>query len=172
MKNYGGYLRGPWWRYITDDELKVRRLYAIAWGNIVIDPSDQYQSERSVRFVIKTGRGSGRNEKHLKCVCYGDRLAGTIMRVMEKQDIVFVAGTWVESKFETKKGAKAMYELQVNFIVPLTFVTFMLDLFNISAKMAVGLPRFLYGLYMDDELRKIAEKNADKFDEADVWESD
>ena len=154
MRSFGGYLRGPWWRYAGDDETETRRCFVIAWGNIVKDPQDNYKDgHRSIRFVIKTGRGANRSEKHLVCVAYGDRISAVIMRAMEKCDIVLCAGTWVEKlKVKTKKGIKKMYECQVNFIVPLDLVRFLLDLYSLP------------------ELQKsVADyRNA----EADPWESD
>ncbi len=153
-KNLGGYLRGPWWRYMNDEENSVRRCYVIAWGQIVKEPIDLFQKNlRSIRFVIKTGRGAGRNEKHLLCVGYGDKMATVIMRAMEKGDVVLCAGTWVErEKVKTKKGVHPIYEMQVHFVVPLGIVPFILD------------------LYASDEIQGVIEnyRNAD----ADVWESD
>lgn len=153
-KNLGGYIRGPWWRSLGDEEKNVRRCYVIAWGHIVKEPIDLFRKNlRSIRFVIKTGRGAGRNEKHLLCVGYGDKLATTIMRAMEKNDIVLCAGTWVErEKVKTKKGVHPIYEMQVHYLIPLGIVPFVLD------------------LYASEEMQDIVEryKNAD----ADVWESE
>ena len=170
----GGYLRGPWWRYPgQDDETKTRRCFVAAWGNIVRDPNEKYRHNmRTARFIIKTGRGAGREEKHLVCVCYGETLSNTIVSALEKGDIVFLCGIWVETSWKTKKGLKPHYECRVGFIIPLGFVGFILELFDASARMTMGLPKFVYGLYMDEQLRQIAEKNAEKDDEADPWESD
>lgn len=128
--NVGGYIRGPWWRYQDDDEEKFRRCFVIAWGNIVKQPKESYKDMRSVKFVIKTGRGAGRNEKHLVCVGYGERLSTVVMSAMGKDDIVLCAGTWTENlASKTKKGIKPTYEMRVNFIIPLGLVGFLLDLY-------------------------------------------
>lgn len=151
--NVGGYLRGPWWRYQSDDETKTRRCFVIAWGNIVNEPSEKFKDLRSIRFAIKTGRGAGRNEKHLVCVGYGERLSTVVMRAMEKGDIVLCAGTWVESmQSKTKKGVKATYEMRVNFIIPFGLIGFLLDLYS-----------------MPDMQNKVEDYHNE---DADVWESD
>ena len=129
--NVGGYLRGPWWRYQSDEETEARRCFVIAWGNIVTETRERYKNTRMVSFAIKTGRGAGRNEKHLRCVAYGERITSVVMRAMEKGDVVFCAGTWVENlKSKTKKGIKTTYEMRVNFIIPLGLVGFLLDLYS------------------------------------------
>jgi hypothetical protein len=153
--NVGGYIRGPWWRYATDNELNTRRCFVIAWGQIVQKPVDKVNinNTRSVQFVIKTGRGAGRNEKHLACICYGDTLTAVVMRAMEKGDIVFVCGQWYELSYKNKKGeSKMRYEARINFIIPL------------------GLIHYLLELYVTDSIQDLVEayRNAD----ADVWESD
>ena len=131
MKNHGGYLLGPWWRYTDDEETETRRCYVVAWGNIVNEPQDNYKKGlRSIKFSIKTGRGAGRNEKHLVCAAYGEKHTAVVMRAMERGDIVLCAGTWVEHlKVKTKKGIKKTYEMQVNFIIPFGLITFLLDLY-------------------------------------------
>lgn len=151
--NVGGYLRGPWWNYTGDDETKTRRCFVIAWGNIVMQPTDSFKETRAVKFVIKTGRGAGRSEKHLVCMGYGEMISTTVMRAMEKGDVVFVAGTWVEKlKSKTKKGIKPTYEMQVHFIIPQGLIGFLLDLY--STPTITGAVE--------------ARQNED----ADVWESD
>ena len=153
MKNRGGYLRGPWWRYDNDDETETRRCYVVAWGNIVRQPSETFKDLRSIKFVIKTGRGAGRNEKFLVCTSYGESLNTVIMAAMERDDIVFCAGTWVERlKSKTKKGVKPTYEMRVHFIVPLALVEFMLE------------------MYSNPNIGKMIEDY--KNEDADVWESD
>ena len=154
MHNHGGYIRGPWWRYRGDDEEKTRRCYVIAWGNIVKDPQDNYRyGSRSIRFVIKTGRGAGRNEKHLVCAAYGEKHTAVVMRAMEKGDIVLCCGTWNEHlNVKTKKGTKQLYEMVVNFIVPFGLITFLLD------------------LYMLPSMHQMIAERANE--DADVWESD
>ena len=151
--NVGGYIRGPWWKYLTDNEERTRRCFVIAWGHIVTQPKDEYKDMRSIKFAIKTGRGAGRNEKHLLCVGYGERTATVVMRAMEKGDIVVVFGTWVEYlKSKTKKGEKITYEARVNFIVSMGLIGFLLD------------------LYSTPEIRRMVE--ARKEEDADIWESD
>lgn len=121
--NAGGYLRGPWWKYVTDDEEKTRRCYVVAWGNIVNQPKEAFKNVRSLRFAIKTGRGAGRTEKHLVCVAFGENLCSAVMRSMEKGDVVVVFGTWTEKlQSKTKKGIKPTYEMRVNFIIPMEVV--------------------------------------------------
>ncbi len=151
--NVGGYLRGPWWRYLSDDETETRRCYVIAWGHIVKQPSEKFKDLRSIKFVIKTGRGAGREEKHLVCVGYGEQIATIVMRAMEKGDIVLCAGTWVEKlKSKTKKGVKPTYEMRVNIIVPMELVGFLLDMYSTPAIMGAV--------------------EARQNEDADVWESD
>ena len=150
--NIGGYLRGPWWRYQDTDDEKTRRCYVIAWGNIVTDPEEKFEKLRLIRFAIKTGRGAGRNEKHLVCVGYGERVSAVVMRAMEKGDVVFCAGTWVETTYKTKKGVKPMYEMRVNFIFPMGLVGFLLDLYTTPA------------------VKQMVEERQNE--DADVWESD
>lgn len=150
--NVGGYLRGPWWRYLSDDEEKTRRCYVIAWGHIVKEPSEKFKDLRSIKFVIKTGRGSGRTEKHLVCVGYGERTSAVVMRAMEKDDVVFCAGTWVEKQSKTKKGIHPTYEMRVNFIIPMGLIGFLLD------------------LYSTPQITGAVEGRRNE--DADVWESD
>ena len=171
-RNIGGYIRGPWWKYIGHDDEKTRRCFVIAWGHLVKDPKETYKNLRTIRFVLKTGRGAGRNEKHLACVAYGEELAATIMSALEKNDVVAVFGTWTERPIHTKKGEKSVYECTVNFVVVQALIGFLLELFSVSTKMATGLPRFILGLYQDERLREIAEKNLKKYDEEDPWEGD
>lgn len=117
--NAGGYLRGPWWKYLGDDEEKTRRCYVIAWGQIVNQPKETFKNVRTIRFAIKCGRGAGRSEKHLLCSCYGETNCSAVMRAMEHGDIVAVFGTWTERlKSKTKKGIKTTYECSVKFIIP------------------------------------------------------
>lgn len=150
-ENIGGYLRGPWWRYRNDNET-TRRCFVIAWGEIVKHPEEKYKDLRIIRFVIKTGRGAGRAEKHLVCVSYGERQSAVIMRALEKGDAVFCAGTWVETQIKTKKkGLHPAYEMQVNFIFPFGLVGFLLD------------------LYSTPQIRGALEERANE--EADPWES-
>lgn len=149
----GGYIRGPWWQFTGDDESATRRCYVIAWGQIVTDPQEKYKDLRVIRFAIKTGRGAGRNEKHLVCVGYGEQLTAVIMRALERGDTVFVAGTWVEhQRVKTKKGIKQSYEMQVRFIVPQEAIALLLNV--------LSLPQITEALKQRE--------NAD----ADVWESD
>ena len=61
--NVGGYIRGPWWRYVGSDDETTRRCFVVAWGNIVREPLERYQETSVTRFVIKTGRGAGRKER-------------------------------------------------------------------------------------------------------------
>ena len=129
MKNIGGYIRGPWWRY-NEDGISTRRCFVVAWGNIIKHPEEKYKDLRIVRFVIKTGRGAGRNERHLVCVAYGERTSDVIMRAMELGDVVLVCGTWVEKPYETKKGVKTIYECHVNFIIPQGLIGFLLDMYS------------------------------------------
>ena len=150
--NVGGYIRGPWWRYQDEPNEKTRRCFVVAWGNIVRAPEEKYKDLRIIRFAIKTGRGAGRNEKHLVCVSYGERLTAVVMRALEKDDVVFCAGTWVETTYKTKKGEKPMYEMRVNFIFPLGLVGFLLDLYAAPAARQM-----------------IAEHQNE---DADTWESD
>lgn len=107
---------------------------------------------RTIQFVIKTGRGAGRNEKHLVCKAYGESIAAVVMRAMEKGDIVFVAGTWREFQYVSKKGPTMQYEAQVNFIIPFGLIAFLLD------------------LYATDGVQKLIDDY--KNEDADVWESD
>lgn len=152
--NVGGYLRGPWWQYKSrDPETKTRRCFVTAWGNIVREPSEKYESQSITRFVIKTGRGEGRNEKHLACCAYGDRMARVIANACEKGDVVFICGTWVETTRKNRNGKVVpVYECHVNIMIPMGLIGFLLD------------------LYATPEIRKmVAEyKEAD----ADPWESD
>ena len=151
--NVGGYLRGPWWRYLWKDDEKVRRCFVAAWGNIVLQPSESYDGASATRFVIKTGRGAGRNEKHLACVSYGDRMARVVANACEKGDIVFVCGTWVET---TKKNRKdevvPVYECNATIVIPMGLIGFLLD------------------LYCTPEIRQAV--NRWKDGAADPWESD
>lgn len=179
MRSPGGYIRGPWWRYRSDDETKVRRCFVIAWGYLIRDPDEHYSEKRSstmIKFILKTGRGANRNEKHLVCVSWGEKEAAIIMRSLEKGDLCLCAGTWVErtKKSKNQDGKEVpIYEMHTNYIVPLGLISFMLDLYDIATKMkAIELHRFIYGLYMDDNLRGLAMRNARIDDEADVWESD
>jgi hypothetical protein len=129
--NVGGYLRGPWWRYISKDDEKVRRCFVAAWGNIVRAPSDKYESTNITRFVIKTGRGAGRNEKHLACCAYGDRMARVIASACEKGDVVLVCGTWVEMTRKNRKDEIVpVYECHVNIMIPMGLIGFLLDLYS------------------------------------------
>lgn len=151
--NIGGYLRGPWWRYNREDETKTRRCFVIAWGNIVKDPAEKFKDLRSIKFAIKTGRGAGRNEKHLVCVGFGERISTVIMRAMERGDVVLIAGTWVEKlDTKTKKGIHPTYECHVNFIIPQGLIGFLLD------------------LYASPQAQKIVEDR--KNEDADPWESE
>lgn len=127
--NVGGYIRGPWWKY-TEDKETTRRCFVIAWGNVVKTPKEDYKDLRRVKFIIKTGRGAGRNERHLVCVSYGEMQSTVIMGAMEKGDIVLVFGTWIESVYNTKKGRKTSYEMKVNFIIPQGLVFFLLNLYS------------------------------------------
>ena len=151
--NVGGYLRGPWWRYVGSDKETTKRCFVIAWGNIVAEPNERFKDLRSIRFAIKTGRGAGRSEKHLVCAGYGERMSTVVMRAMEKGDIVLVCGTWTENvESKTKKGVKPTYECKVNFIFPLSLVGFLLD------------------LYCTPAIRKMVDEH--KGGEADPFESD
>lgn len=150
--NLGGYIRGPWWRYQEGDDEKTRRCFVIAWGNIVKQPKDSFKDLRCVKFVIKTGRGAGRSEKHLVCAGYGDTINTIVMQAMEKGDVVLVFGTWTEKVSKTKKGIHPTYECRVNFIVPQALIGF---LFDLSA-----LP----------QLREMITERANE--DADVWEGD
>ena len=153
MAAHGGYLRGPWWRYRSDDEMKTRRCFVIAWGGIIKQPTDKMSHDmRHVQFVIKTGRGAGREEKHLVCVAYGETIASVIMRAMEKGDVVLVCGTWVEMRYKNKKGNAMRYECRVGFIIPMGLIHFLLD------------------LYATDGIQKLIDEYQNA--EADVWESD
>ena len=170
--NVGGYIRGPWWRYNTDDE-KSRRCFVVAWGNIVKEPSEKYESLSITRFIIKTGRGAARNERHLACCAYGDRMARVIANACEKGDVVFLCGTWIENTRKNKKGATVVvYETHVNILIPMGLIGFLLDLFSVSVNTEIGLARFIYGLYLDPKMRGIAMKNIREYEEADIWESD
>lgn len=178
MRSPGGYIRGPWWKYKSDDEERVRRCFVIAWGYIVKDPDERYSEKRNsslIRFVLKTGRGANRNEKHLVCVSWGEKEAAIIMRSMEKGDLVLCAGTWVEraKKGTNLKTAPPIYEMHTNYIVPLGLISFILDLYVVSQRMkGIDLPKFLYGLYMDEHMNATAMRNARIDEDADVWESD
>lgn len=150
--NIGGYIRGPWWRYNEDGE-KIRRCFVIAWGNIVKNPVEWYSGSSAIKFVIKCGRGAGRNEKHLLCVGYGDQMSSVVMRAMEKGDAVLVCGTWNEnSEKKTKRGITTVYECRVNFIIP------------------QGLLGYLLDLYSTPEARQMVNRHKDAV--ADPWESD
>lgn len=130
MTNVGGYIRGPWWRYLQKDE-KTRRCFVAAWGNIVKEPRDKYESTNITRFIIKTGRGSGRNEKHLVCVAFGDRMARVIASACEKGDVVFVCGTWVETMRKNRHNEVVpVYECHTNIIIPMGLIGFLLDLYS------------------------------------------
>lgn len=171
--NVGGYLRGPWWRYMSKDDETVRRCFVAAWGNIVIEPSEKYENLNITRFVVKTGRGAGRNEKHLACCAYGDRMARIIANACEKGDVVFLCGTWVENTRKNRNGkVTPVYEARVNILIPMGLVGLMLELFSVGVKMEIGLAKFIYGMYLDPKLRGIAMKNIREYEEADVWESD
>lgn len=128
--NVGGYLRGPWWKYNEDNET-TKRCFVVAWGNVVIEPSEKYLDKRITRFTIKTGRGAGRNERHLHCVSYGDRMARVIANACERGDVIFLAGTWVEITRKNKKGNLAqVYEARVNILIPMGLIGFLLDLYS------------------------------------------
>lgn len=178
MRSPGGYIRGPWWRYKSGDDERVRRCFVIAWGYLVKDPNEYYSEKRSstmIKFILKTGRGANRNEKHLVCVSWGEKEAAIVMRSTEKGDLVLCAGTWVERIQKSKRQGKEVpvYEMHTNYIVPLGLISFVLDLYNISSRMsAIELHRFIYGLYLDDNLRGIAMRNSRIDDEADVFEWD
>lgn len=138
----GGYLRGPWWQFRADDDTKTRRCYVIAWGPIVKNPVDLYKKGlRSIHFIIKTGRGAGRNEKHLKCVCYGEKLTAVIMQAMERGDHVLCCGTWVEQLQPHTKKKNPIYEMQVSFILPLGLIGFLLELYLSSEAAKKALER-------------------------------
>ena len=124
----------------------------IAWGHIVKDPLERYHDLRAVKFVIKTGRGAGRNEKHLVCVGYGELLSPVVMGAMEKGDVVLGAGTGTEKVSKTKSGVKPTYEMRVNYIIP------------------QGLIHFLLELYTSGSVQKVID--AYQNEDADVWESD
>jgi hypothetical protein len=151
--NVGGYLRGPWWRYMTGDDEKTRRCFVVAWGNIVRAPSEKYESLNITRFVIKTGRGAGRNERHLACCAYGDRMARVIANACEKGDVVFLCGTWVETTRTNKKGKTVtVYECHTNILIPIGLIGFLLD------------------LYCTPEIRQAVNRYKDGMQ--DPWESD
>jgi len=153
MRADGGYLRGPWWAYQGEDPYDIRRCFVIAWGRIVKQPHEMFQDMRCIQFVIKTGRGAGREEKHLVCEGTGEHISTVVMRAMDKNDAVLCAGTWVEKRnVKTKKGIKSMYKMEVHFIVPMGLVGFALD------------------LYCLPELQKMVEQY--KNEAADPWESD
>lgn len=179
MRSPGGYIRGPWWRYKKEmEDERIRRCFVIAWGYIVKDPDEHYSEKRNsslIRFILKTGRGANRNEKHLVCVSWGEKESAIIMRSMEKGDLVLCAGTWVErTKKSKRQGGKEVpvYEMHTNYIVPLGLISFVLDLYVISQRMkGIDLPKFIYGLYMDEHMNATAMRNARIDDDADVWES-
>ncbi len=151
--NVGGYLRGPWWTCERDAETQTRRCFVIAWGNIVTQPKEKFRETRAVQFAIKTGRGAGRSEKHLVCVCFGETHSAVVMRAMEHGDVVLVCGTWVERlKSRTKKGIKPTYECRVNFIIPQGLLAFLLD------------------LYSTPSITSAVEERQNE--DSDVWESD
>lgn len=151
--NVGGYIRGPWWKYLDDDDSKTRRCFVVAWGNIVNEPKESFKDTRAVKFAIKTGRGAGRNEKHLVCVCYGETQCSVVMRAMERGDVVLVCGTWTEKLLSrTKKGIKPTYECRVNYIIP------------------QGLIAFLLNLYATPSITDAVKEHAEA--EADPWEGD
>lgn len=155
--NVGGYIRGPWWRYILKDDEKTRRCYVVAWGNIVIEPLERYQETSVTRFTIKTGRGAGRNERYLHCVSYGDRMANIVAKACERGDVVFLCGTWVETQKTPKKGKNKgktipVYECHVNILVPMGLIGFLLD------------------LYATPEALQMVNRHKDAV--PDVWESD
>lgn len=151
--NVGGYIRGPWWRYVGSDDETTRRCFVVAWGNIVREPLERYQETSVTRFVIKTGRGAGRKEKHLACVSYGERLANVISKALERGDVVFCCGTWNEiTRPNRNKKIVPVYEAVINILIPMGLIGFLLDLYSLP------------------ELHKlISDRNND---DADVWESD
>lgn len=132
MTGDGGYLRGPWWAYQGEDPMEIRRCFVIAWGKIVKQPYQAFRDTRQIQFVIKTGRGAGREEKHLVCEGWGDRTSTIVMQAMEKGDLVLCAGTWVERRnVKTKKGVKPIYKMEVHFIVPMELVGFTHELYGV-----------------------------------------
>ena len=152
-KAFGGYLRGPWWRYLSDDTAKTRRCFVIAWGEIIKEPIENFRNDvHSVQFAIRTGRGEGRNEKSLYCVAYGNTFVSLIAKAMERHDVVLLCGIWTERKYKTKKGDSMSYECKVGFIIPQGLVAFLLDMYS-SGKVQNMMDEY----YNED---------------ADVWESD
>ena len=152
MVNDGGYLRGPWWCYNGEDPHDIRRCFVIAWGHIVKQPHEMFENLRCIQFIIKTGRGAGREEKHLLCEGTGDQISTIVMRAMDKGDVVCCMGTWEERlNVQTKKGVKRMFKMKVHFIIPQGLVGFGLDLYGLS------------------ELHKMIEEHQNEA--ADPWES-
>lgn len=138
---------------MSRDDERVRRCFVVAWGNIVIEPGEKYESTSITRFVVKTGRGSGRSEKHLACVAYGDGMARVIASACEKGDVVFLCGTWVETTRRNRNGKVVpVYEAHVNILIPMGLIGFLLD------------------LYCLPQLQKMVEERRNE--DADVWESD
>ena len=182
--NPGGYFRGPWWRYVGSDKETTRRCFVAAWGNIVKMPREKMgkvphpefdEEKRSdiTYFVIKTGRGANRNEKHLSCYTCGDNDANRIARSSSKADIVLCLGTWTEEqKVNRKKQLVPVYQAKINFIINFGHIGFLHRLYEKHRRLEMGMDRFIYGLYLDPNIRAIAEKNAAKDDEADPWETD
>lgn len=159
----GGYIRGPWWWYTDDDHNAVRRCFVIAWGHVALIPETR-KDYRRISFALKTGRGpaggkdqygrpDGHNEKYLVCDAFGESIVSTVIRALERKDIVLCAGQWVERMSQTKKhGRKWTYAMRVNFIFPLGLVGFLLD------------------LYSTPEITAAVERRRNEA--PDVWESD
>lgn len=127
--NVGGYLRGPWWRYLPDGE-NTRRCFVIAWGNICKEPKEIFRNDTSAtHFLIKTGRGAGRNEKHLACVAYGERMANIVARSLQKGDIVICAGTWNETVRKNRKGKMVpVYDAKIDIIIPMSLIHSLMEM--------------------------------------------
>ena len=127
-----------------EDSQRVKRQNALIWGRATYDADDKIgQKKRVVKFVVKYGeepikyppgyqrkRGEPLTRgKFMKCIASGQNACMTVMRAVEKGDMVLCLG---RAKFETFRNGKVRYNMSVDLIIPFGVVDFMLRLSDVA----------------------------------------
>ena len=130
----------------SEDPHIVRRQNALIWGRATYDAEDKISAKKKkhvIKFIIKYGEEPivyppGYQRKHgeplvrgkfMKCTASGQNDCMTVMKAIEKGDMVLCVG---QAKFETFKNGKTRYGLKVDLIIPFGVIDFLLRLSNVD----------------------------------------
>ena len=130
-----------------EDPKKIIRQNCLVWGEARRDAEELVIHNHMVRFILKYGeepvsyppgyqrkRGEKLHRpKYMFCKVGGDHACATVMKAVEKGDMVMCLGRTAYQEFTNRNGeVHHRYDMNVDIVIPFDAIDFLMRLYNVG----------------------------------------